>query len=67
MWIFFRLPEPTNLTYGELDKLFDARVPARQFQKAAVDLFATDQEKIQKSLRALEKQDIAGTTEHLEG
>ena len=33
IWIFFRLPEPKGLTYGELDDLFHHRVPARRFKK----------------------------------
>lgn len=66
VWIYFRLPEPTNLTYGELDKLFEARVPARQFQKAAIDLFGKDEARIQESVRVLEKQDIIGDVEYVE-
>ena len=33
VWIFFRLPEPKGLTYGELDELFHHKVPARRFKK----------------------------------
>ena len=33
VWIYFRLPEPSGLSYAEIDKLFEERVPARKFQK----------------------------------
>jgi SP family general alpha glucoside:H+ symporter-like MFS transporter len=36
IWIYFRLPEPTGLSYAEIDKLFEMRVPAREFQKRKV-------------------------------
>ena len=29
LWTYFRLPEPMNRTYGELDVLFENRVSAR--------------------------------------
>lgn len=37
-WAFFRLPEPSGRTYGELDVLFERRVPARKFKTATVDV-----------------------------
>ena len=39
-WTYFRLPEPKNRTFGELDILFDDRVPARKFASTKVDEFA---------------------------
>ncbi|OQO06076.1 hypothetical protein B0A48_08664 [Cryoendolithus antarcticus] len=33
VWAYFRLPETKGLTYAELDELFQAKVPARQFGK----------------------------------
>ncbi|KAK0669805.1 general substrate transporter [Cercophora samala] len=39
VWVFFRLPEPKDRTYAELDVLFERRVPARKFAKTKVDPF----------------------------
>ncbi|ETS75825.1 hypothetical protein PFICI_12769 [Pestalotiopsis fici W106-1] len=39
VWAYFRIPEPKGRTYGELDVLFEARVPARKFKKATVEGF----------------------------
>ncbi|KIL93987.1 hypothetical protein FAVG1_02549 [Fusarium avenaceum] len=45
VWAFFRLPEPKGRTYGELDLLFEHKVPARKFAKTQVDQFpASDRE-----------------------
>ncbi|KAK6530267.1 hypothetical protein TWF694_003629 [Orbilia ellipsospora] len=38
IWCYFRLPEPKGRTYGELDILFDKKVPARKFKTASIDL-----------------------------
>jgi SP family general alpha glucoside:H+ symporter-like MFS transporter len=40
VWTYFRLPEPKGRTYGELDVLFEHRVPARKFATTLVDQFA---------------------------
>ncbi|RDW88229.1 MFS transporter-15 [Coleophoma cylindrospora] len=40
VWTFFRLPEPKGRTYGELDVLFEHKVPARQFSTTHVDQFS---------------------------
>lgn len=40
IWSYFRLPEPKGRTYGELDILFEDRVPARKFKTTKVDEFA---------------------------
>ncbi|KAK3070887.1 hypothetical protein LTR53_009658 [Teratosphaeriaceae sp. CCFEE 6253] len=42
-WTYFRLPEPKGRTFGEMDILFEQRVPARKFRKAVVDPFAIPQ------------------------
>ncbi|KAK2007463.1 maltose permease [Colletotrichum eremochloae] len=39
VWMFFRLPEPKGCTYGELDILFEQKIPARQFAKTKVAQF----------------------------
>jgi SP family general alpha glucoside:H+ symporter-like MFS transporter len=39
LWAFFRLPEPKGRTYGELDILFEKRVPARQFASTTVSSY----------------------------
>ena len=42
IWTYFRLPEPKNRTYGELDVLFENRVSARNFSKTVVDVAAEE-------------------------
>jgi MFS transporter, SP family, general alpha glucoside:H+ symporter len=39
VWTFFRLPEPKGRTIGELDVLFERKVPARKFKTTVVDPF----------------------------
>ncbi|KAL6245551.1 hypothetical protein RBB50_007550 [Rhinocladiella similis] len=39
IWTFFRLPEPKDKTYAELDVLFERRVNARAFGKTNTDPF----------------------------
>jgi SP family general alpha glucoside:H+ symporter-like MFS transporter len=39
VWIWFRLPEPKGRTYGELDVLFQQKVPARKFASTEVSEF----------------------------
>ena len=48
VWIFFRLPEPSGLTYAELDKLFADGVSARRFQSAVkeINVFQAEEEKV---------------------
>ena len=36
VWIYFRLPEPMGRTYGELDILFEHKIPARKFASTNV-------------------------------
>lgn len=40
LWAYFRLPEPRDRTYEELDILFAKRVSARKFSKTQVDAYA---------------------------
>ncbi|KAF5009255.1 hypothetical protein FDECE_4548 [Fusarium decemcellulare] len=39
-WCWFRLPETKDRTFGELDVLFENKIPARKFKYTAVDQFA---------------------------
>ncbi|CAH0020462.1 unnamed protein product [Clonostachys rhizophaga] len=39
VYTFFRLPEPRDRTFAELDVLFEKKVSARQFAKTKVDVF----------------------------
>ncbi|TKY86302.1 hypothetical protein EX895_005127 [Sporisorium graminicola] len=41
VWTYFRLPELNNRTYGELEVLFAAKVPARKFSTTSIDQFQT--------------------------
>lgn len=38
VWMWFRLPEPKDRTYGEIDILFENRVPARKFKSTDVQI-----------------------------
>lgn len=40
IWCWLRLPETKDRTFGEIDLLFDNRVPARKFKSTKVDQFA---------------------------
>ena len=37
IWCWFRLPETKDRTFGEIDLLFDNKVPARKFKHTVVD------------------------------
>ena len=39
IWAFFRLPEPKDRTFAELDVLFERKISARKFHKTEVDMF----------------------------
>jgi MFS transporter, SP family, general alpha glucoside:H+ symporter len=41
-WVWFRLPEPKDRTFAELDILFESKIPAREFAKTKVDAFVID-------------------------
>ncbi|VUC33093.1 unnamed protein product [Clonostachys rosea] len=40
LWCWFRLPETKDRTFGEIDVLFENRIPARKFKYTKVDQFA---------------------------
>jgi SP family general alpha glucoside:H+ symporter-like MFS transporter len=42
IWVYFRLPEPKDRSYAELDMLFEQRVPASQFAKTEVNPFTAE-------------------------
>lgn len=37
IWCYFRLPETKDRTFGEIDLLFEHKVPARKFKTTKVD------------------------------
>jgi len=39
IWAFFRLPEPKDRTFAELDILFERKIPARKFAETVLDEF----------------------------
>ncbi|KAM5344551.1 hypothetical protein ACJ41O_013086 [Fusarium nematophilum] len=47
-WCWLRLPETKDRTFGELDVLFENKIPARKFKYTAVDQFAQD-ERVEKA------------------
>lgn len=46
IWAFFRIPEPKDRTFGELDVLFEAKVPARKFRHTVVNPFTAEHQKV---------------------
>lgn len=56
VWAFFRLPEPKDRTYGELDILFERKVSARKFRGAAVDQFQGDSDVFSEKVAQLDEQ-----------
>ncbi|KAI3554041.1 MFS transporter, SP family, general alpha glucoside:H+ symporter [Colletotrichum abscissum] len=57
IWCWFRLPETKDRPFGEIDLLFDNKVPARKWKYTNVDQFADNDRHISK-----EKHDIVTTT-----
>ncbi|KAK6438652.1 hypothetical protein LTR95_005146 [Oleoguttula sp. CCFEE 5521] len=41
VYTFFRIPEPKDRTYAEMDMLFEAKVSARKFKHTSVENFAS--------------------------
>lgn len=56
IWVFFRLPEPKDRTYAELDVLFERRVPARKFAKTMIDPYSHDLAEEKKLTKAADEQ-----------
>ncbi|EPS31621.1 hypothetical protein PDE_06576 [Penicillium oxalicum 114-2] len=50
VWAFFRLPEPKDRTYAELDILFATKTPARKFATTKVDLYEVGESSSQTGL-----------------
>ncbi|KXL43345.1 hypothetical protein M433DRAFT_70359 [Acidomyces richmondensis BFW] len=65
VYTYFRVPEPKDRTFAELDLLFERKVSARNFAKTEVDVFdeTVDDSVLNRTLRA--KQGIANA-EHAE-
>ncbi|KAK0649905.1 general substrate transporter [Cercophora newfieldiana] len=42
VWVYFRLPEPKDRTYAELDMLFEQKVSARKFAETKVDPYSDE-------------------------
>ncbi|KAG8629366.1 hypothetical protein KVT40_003231 [Elsinoe batatas] len=42
IWCWFRLPETKDRSFGEIDLMFNSRVPARKFKSTVVDQFAVN-------------------------
>lgn len=64
IYMILRLPETRNRSYGELDILFENRVPAWRFSKTKVDQFNLEHH--QEELDHSDKQDLKGDAEHAE-
>ncbi|SJX62690.1 probable maltose permease (MalP) [Sporisorium reilianum f. sp. reilianum] len=67
LWTYFRLPELANRTYGELEVLFAAKVPARKFATTSIDQFQTIEQEdpityVEKS-SVSDKEDEAGESD----
>lgn len=58
LWTYFRLPEPKGRTYGELDILFEKKVPARKFRTTDVSPWAA--EAIEKTESGADEKENAG-------
>lgn len=59
-WTFFRLPEPSGLTYAELDLLFEHRVSARKFSHEIAAQFTCE------LVTPSEKREVTAAAEHTE-
>ncbi|OJJ42455.1 hypothetical protein ASPZODRAFT_137267 [Penicilliopsis zonata CBS 506.65] len=49
VWIYFRLPDPTGMTFAEIDKRFEMKIPARQFKSVQVDEFEGERQQLEKA------------------
>ncbi|ORY20425.1 putative general alpha-glucoside permease [Naematelia encephala] len=68
IWIYFRLPEPSGLTFAEIDKLFEMKVSARKFKQTGLDMFSKEKEQLRavKQAIGLEKEMIKPEVTHVE-
>ncbi|CAK7223835.1 hypothetical protein SBRCBS47491_005342 [Sporothrix bragantina] len=57
VWCWFRLPETKDRTFGEIDLLFENKIPARKFKYTKVDQFA---------IETAEVSEKAGVAEHVD-
>ena len=57
VWTYFRVPEPKDRTYAELDLLFEQKVSARKFKSTPVDISDSIEE-----YKTLDR----GVTDHME-
>ncbi|EST04872.1 General substrate transporter [Kalmanozyma brasiliensis GHG001] len=65
VWTYFRLPELANRTYGELEVLFAAKVPARKFATTTIDQFQTIEHEVQSA--DMEKSSVSEKGEAVDG
>ena len=65
-WCFFRLPEPKGRTYGELDILFENRVPARKFASTNATQFHGESTRMASVSESVRKGSRSGTYDHKE-
>ncbi|KAK3182208.1 hypothetical protein K4F52_006577 [Lecanicillium sp. MT-2017a] len=49
IWIFYRLPDPTGMTFAEIDKRFEMKLSARKFRSVEVDEFESERKKLEKA------------------
>ena len=61
IWVFFRLPEPKDRTYAELDVLFEEGVPARKFATTHVDPYSGELGGTKKTAVHVETTDVVRT------
>lgn len=54
IWCWFRLPETKDRSFGEIDLLFEAKVPARKFKYTQVDQFSEAHERQQRAASGAE-------------
>jgi len=48
LWTYFRLPEPKDRTYGEMDILFERKVSAGKFRSTDVSPWSAEVEEIER-------------------
>ncbi|OCL11723.1 general alpha-glucoside permease [Glonium stellatum] len=66
VWTFFRLPEPKGRTYGELDVLFESKIPARKFKTSIVDPFMSTTARRQSMVTLPDEKHAKATAEKIE-